>query len=101
MIEKTLIPIGGLKKEPFSGSHHGMRYYLKMQEDKETFIAATYPEPWSFEKTPEEDKESQAFPMSEEGMDAAMEWLHNMYEKKRDVWHEASKNSMHIVHKKQ
>lgn len=101
MIEKTLIPIGGLKKEPFSGCHHGMRYYLKMQENKESFMATTYPEPWSFEKTPEKDKECQTFPMSEEGMDAAIEWLHNMYTQKRAAWHEASKSSMHIVHKKQ
>lgn len=26
MIDKRLIPYGGLKKEPFSGSHNGMRY---------------------------------------------------------------------------
>ena len=29
MIDKKLIPYGGLKKEPFSGTHHGMRYFFR------------------------------------------------------------------------
>lgn len=101
MIDKKLIPVGGLKKEPFSGSHNGMRYYFKINESKETFTSTVYPEPWSFEKTPDKDKESAAFPMSDEGMDSAIEWLYQMYEKKKETWRVSSKNAMHIVHKKQ
>ena len=56
MIDKTLIPVGGLKKEPFSGSHNGMRYFFQCDDSKETFFVYIYPEPWSFEKTPEEEK---------------------------------------------
>ena len=37
MIDKKLIPVGGLKKEPFSGGHHGMRYFFRSDESKETF----------------------------------------------------------------
>ena len=38
MIDKKLIPVTGLKKEPFSGSHCGMRYYFCIEETKETFL---------------------------------------------------------------
>ena len=34
MIDKRLIPYGGLKKEPFSGSHNGMRYLFRGDDGK-------------------------------------------------------------------
>lgn len=61
MIDKKLIPVGGLKKEPFSGGHLGMRYYFRADESKETFSVFIYPEPWSFEQTPDEKKQSASF----------------------------------------
>ena len=48
MIDKKLIPVKGLKKEPFSGSHFGMRYYFCADDTKENFLVFVYPEPWSF-----------------------------------------------------
>ena len=59
MIDKKLIPYGGLKKEPFSGTHHGMRYFFRGDDGKSstTFTVFIYPEPWCFEDTPEEEKE--------------------------------------------
>ena len=56
MIDKKLIPYGGLKKEPFSGTHHGMRYFFRGDDGKSstTFTVFIYPEPWCFEDTPEE-----------------------------------------------
>ena len=53
MIDKKLIPVGGLKREPFSGGHGGMRYFFKADESKESFTVTVYPEPWSCEKTPD------------------------------------------------
>lgn len=97
MIDKKLIPVGGLKKEPFSGCHHGMRYFFRSDESKETFSVFVYPEPWSFEKTPEEEKSVQSFPMSEEGMDSAIAWLFEMYEGQKEKWKTADKDCMHIV----
>lgn len=100
MIDKKLIPVNGLKKEPFSGCHMGMRYFFNANEDKETFTTTVYPEPWSFEKTPDKDKESNCFPLSEEGMDGAIEWLHQMYKEKQELWQDSLQNSMHIVNKR-
>lgn len=97
MIDKRLIPVGGLKKEPFSGSHNGMRYFFRADESKETFSTFIYPEPWSFEQTPDEKKQYASFPMSEEGMDSAIAWLFQMYDSQRETWDAAKKNCMHIV----
>ena len=60
MIDKRLVPYGGLKKEPFSGSHNGMRYFMNGDDGKSstTFTVWVYPEPWCFEQTPEEEKKS-------------------------------------------
>ena len=62
MIDKKLIPYSGLKKEPFSGSHHGMRYFFQGDDGKSstTFTVYIYPEPWCFEETPEEEKEKKS-----------------------------------------
>lgn len=97
MIDKRLVPVGGLKKEPFSGSHNGMRYFFRSDESKETFSVFIYPEPWSFESTPEEDKQSASFPMTDEGMDEAITWLFEMYESQKEKWRNAEKNCMHII----
>ena len=53
MIDKKLIPVSGLKKEPFSGSHNGMRYLFRGDDGKAstTFTVFIYPEPWCFEQT--------------------------------------------------
>lgn len=84
MIDKKLIPVKGLKKEPFSGSHFGMRYYFCADDTKENFLVFVYPEPWSFEKTPDEQKTQNTFPITEDGMDAAISWLLEQYDARRD-----------------
>ena len=101
MIDKRLVPVGGLKKEPFSGSHNGMRYFFRSDESKETFSVFIYPEPWSFESTPEEEKQSASFPMTDEGMDEAIAWLFEMYESQKEKWRNAEKNCMHIIVREQ
>ncbi|MEE1087094.1 MAG: hypothetical protein U0L05_08050 [Schaedlerella sp.] len=97
MIDKTLVPVGGLKKEPFSGEHHGMRYFFCADDDKTSFSVYIYPDPWSFEKTPDKEKESSSFPMTEEGMEQAIEWLFQMYKNQLDKWHTAHENRMHML----
>ena len=59
MIDKKLIPVKGLKKNPFQVSHFGMRYYFCADDTKENFLVFVYPEPWSFEKTPDETKNTE------------------------------------------
>lgn len=99
MIDKRLIPVGGLKKEPFSGSHNGMRYLFRGDDGKNstTFTVYIYPEPWCFEETPEEEKESASFPLSDDGMDQAIEWLFRRYDAEQERWNTALKEMMHTV----
>lgn len=97
MIDKDYMQVNGLKKEPFSGSHFGMRYYLYTDGDKSRFTACVYPEPWSFSDTPADQKICSTFPLSDEGMDEAVTWLAKMYNEKKADWQSASKNMMQIV----
>ena len=99
MIDKRLVPYSGLKKEPFSGCHHGMRYYFLCDDSKESFTAFVYPEPWCFEQTPEDQIESHTFDLSEEGLDLAITWLWERFEAERDRWTQASQEIMHTVKK--
>lgn len=99
MIEKRLMPFAGLKKEPFSGSHNGMRYLLIGDDGKNstTFTVFVYPEPWCFEQTPDEDKQCRSFPLSDEGLDQAVAWLFEQYESRKDYWNKAAVDMMHTV----
>lgn len=52
MIETIGLSILFLKKEAYTGSHHGIRYRLSKDED--TLKACVYPEPYCFEATKDE-----------------------------------------------
>ena len=99
MIDKRLIPYGGLKKEPFSGSHHGMRYMMNGDDGKNstTFSVWDYPEPWCFEQTPDEEKDHAVFSLSDEGMDQAIAWLNERYEAEKERWNRSLQDMMHTI----
>ena len=89
MIDGKLIH-KSLKKMPYSGSYHGMRYYLTVEDDVlKTYV---YPEPFCFEKTPEEQKIFKEIPYDDTAADAAVEWLEVLYEECRSEWEEAERN---------
>lgn len=73
MLEPIGLSLQFLKKEVYTGSHHGMRYLL--QKDEDTLKACTYPEPYCFEKTADEKKEWKEFEFSADGLTQALEWL--------------------------
>ncbi len=78
--------------EAFHGSYRGMRYQVgrdplmnvvfSSEEDKAgaKLRATVWPEPFAFEKTPEEKKKSEEFEYSEAGVAAAVDWLNSMWE---------------------
>ena len=82
MIASPGLSVNFLKKENYSGSHAGMRYYLTKSDDK--LRACVYPEPWCFERTPEADKTWKEFPFSAEGLNEALEWIESMYRKDQE-----------------
>ncbi len=105
MISKIAITLASLKKEPFSGSHHGMRFYLKSEvikdDDKKVIDswldAYYYPEPWCFEQTPDEEKVKKKFSLSAEGVEEAMVWLNEAFDAQRERWEDIEKRKMQIV----
>ncbi len=75
MIAAPGLSVNFLKKEPYTGSHAGIRYYLCSGDDK--LRACVYPEPWCFEATPDEDKTWKEFAFSPEGLSEAIEWINS------------------------
>ena len=75
---------------PYSGSFHGMRYYLTVVDG--VLKTYAYPEPFCFEKTPEEQKILKEIPYDDKAADAAVEWLEALYEEHRPEWEEAERN---------
>lgn len=77
---KGMFGLALVKKEDYFGSHRGMRFRLAKEGDE--LQATVYPEPYSWDATPQEQKESGTFPLSEEGIRQAVEWLNQMYQRK-------------------
>lgn len=79
--------------ENFHGSYRGMRYQIgrwplekmfgKSEEEKMSGKLRVYvwPEPFSFDKTPDEKKQYEEFPYSEEGVLGAVDYLNAVWEK--------------------
>lgn len=72
-------------------SYQGMRYQVEqVEEGEEKKLQATvWPEPFCFEKTPEEKKEAAYFSCSEQGLDEVYQWLCSKYEQEKDRWEHA------------
>ena len=79
------------KKAVLKASYGGMRYQVErhMEGEEEILKATVWPEPFCFEKTPEEKKESKQFDYSEEGLDAVYEWLCQKYKEEQQRFEHA------------
>lgn len=73
MFETPGLSINFLKKENYSGSHNGTRFYLTASDGH--LRACTYPEPWCFEATPEDQKNWKEFDFTQEGLKEAVAWI--------------------------
>ncbi|MDD6212954.1 MAG: GNAT family acetyltransferase [Clostridiales bacterium] len=71
-----------------TGDHHGMRYRMEKKGEKEEAVieAAVWPEPFCYEKTPEESIFRKTFPFTEEGRIQAIDWMREEYDGKREIW---------------
>lgn len=82
---KGIMGIPLLKKSRFTGSDSGLRYMLEKRSSEEEGdrLAAVY---WwgefCWEVTPEEEKTTEYFSFSEEGLLKAQEWLNQQLEHK-------------------
>ena len=95
MIKVIGLNIKVLKKEPFSGSHQGMRFFMRAEDD--TLHVWVYPEPWCFEKTSDDMKTAKDFPFTQEGLDDSMEWISQEFENRKDYWMQMEKDKMKMI----
>lgn len=78
---KGIFSLELIRKEQFSGSYRLMRYRLMMEDGK--MKASVYPEPYCWEVTPEEQKESEYFEYSVDGIEQMTAWLNQKYQEKQ------------------
>ena len=83
-----------LDRMPYSGSWHGMRYRLSAKDGDITVYA--YPEPYCLEKTPDEEKVENHFPFDDDGIEAAVNWLNELYREHEKKWRDAEKNKFRL-----
>ena len=87
MIEyKDVMPVGFLKKLPFYGSYHGMRYRLEIKEDG--MQVSVWPGPLGFESVDPSLVEEKTFSPDEDGRRAAIDYLNEYYNLGKRVWKE-------------
>lgn len=71
------------KKEAFTGSDRGLRFWIGKTEEQEdgseetktVLRAILWPEPFALKHTEDEKKISRDFPFSEEGLDQIYDWI--------------------------
>ena len=82
MIDTKLLHLNYIRKEPQTGSFCGMRYMLRKgtSGEQDCIDAFCWPEPFCFIKTPEEQKKLRQFPLTQEGLENAVNWLNEQYE---------------------
>ena len=94
IIRDDILSMEFLKKTEYTGCHKGMRYRLEgvMVEEKKQLKATVWPEPFSFLKTPESQKQSELFSFDEDGIVDAIGWMNNCLFEDKDKWERAPQN---------
>ena len=74
---KDLFTINYYKAQPYTAGSNGTRIRLTLEDREEDphLQLALWPEPFSYDKTPEEQKTFHRFDYSEEGIQAVISWL--------------------------
>ncbi len=77
---EDILALSYIRLTPFTGSDQGLRFRLEKAdgegEDAASYLRAwAWPEPYAFDHTGEEKKQSRLFSFDEEGIAEAVEWL--------------------------
>ena len=83
LTREDFLSLNFVKKEDFTGSHLGIRFMLHQAdvEQEKKLQVYLWSEPFGFEATPEEQKISEYFAFSEEGLAEAIDWMNANYER--------------------
>ena len=83
MTVHDLLPLGFLKKSPYTGSKGIMRYRIEKKEEEEgdnvrrSLLLSVWKTPFAFDKTPKEDIKASEHPFSEDGLKEIIEVLNS------------------------
>lgn len=92
---KDFMPVNFLKKEKFTGSHQGMRFRMEKLEiegeDKPRLGVTVWPEPYGYDATPEEDKQTIELDFDGDGVARGVDWLNEQFEGQRARWKAAGR----------
>ena len=82
------MPVNFLKKEKFTGSHKGLRFRMeKLEENEETFLfVSVWPEPYSYDFTPEEEKEHLKTSFDADGIARGVDWINECLTEDKERW---------------
>lgn len=82
LTRQDFLSLNFVKKEDYAGSYQGLRYMLHQEtvEEEKKLQVYIWPEPFGFEATPAEVKQSALFDFSEEGMQQAIDWMNEHYQ---------------------
>ena len=85
LTREDFLSLNFVKKEDCTGSHKGMRFMLHQEtvEEEKKLKVYIWSEPFCFDTTPDEQKESELFDFSEEGLRQAIDWMNGRYESVR------------------
>lgn len=94
IVRKDILSMEYLKKTEYTGNHQGMRYRLEgiMVEQDKKLKVTVWPEPFNYFTTPIEQKQSQFFDFSEDGVIDAIAWMNDRLFEERDKWEHAALN---------
>ena len=83
--KKDLMPLSFLKKERYTASFQGMRYFMEKKEEEGAnhLLVACWPEPFAFAYTDEEEKSYKSFPFTDEGLEEARLYLMEEWERRK------------------
>ena len=72
------ISLNYIKKERYTGSNDGVRFMLEkksVEGEDDKILVCLWPEPFSFEKTEEDQKKFYEYPFTEEGLEEAVSFI--------------------------
>ncbi|MBR3104641.1 MAG: hypothetical protein IKH46_12560 [Lachnospiraceae bacterium] len=72
------IRLNYIKKERYTGSNDGMRFMLEKKSaegEEDRILVCLWPEPYSYEKTGEDQKRFREFPFTEDGLQSAVSYI--------------------------
>lgn len=94
IVREDILSMEFLKKSEYTGCHQGMRYRLEgvSAEEGKRLKVTVWPEPFNFFTTPEEDKQSELFDFSEDGVVDAVGWMNSRLFEDKNKWEHAADN---------